>query len=188
MNYIAPFTEFFMEIPHLYVVCTTNPNSIYFRRLNETALNHELIVTPINELSVFIKDKLATDMLLFVDGENTLITGDAKQLISQFRWFQEQFGDKLVCAAEPDGFLNPCFISSVSCLRRILQGKGPLSELLTLHSNQIVLDSGNLIFNSIDVTDLETKDGQWFNKKTRTFPLVFHADNSVAKTFLFSKI
>lgn len=217
--YVMPFDkESYTELPKLYVISTvsdvTNP---YFKELTESSVKHGLFIIPFatesrEEIANFIKDKLATDLILYIDGYNTIFTGDKTQIITQYRWFQEQYGDKAVFSAEktccikgykPEQFPDTPFdyrylhsgayISSVSALRRILSYKNNDSNSdfftrLYLDTPHIILDTHNLIFNVVYPDDLVLHVKQWYNKITHSYPLLFLSTHLHSKTFLFEHI
>ncbi len=202
--YVMPFEkESYMELPKLYVLCQVSDiTNIYFKQLTESSLKYGLVITPFSSdphdfIVNFIKDKLATDIILYIDGYNTLFNGDKTQLITQYRWFQEQYGDKAVFSAEktccikgytPEQFPktpfeyrylhSEAFISSVSALRRILHSNEfniMFFTRLYLEAH-ILLDTHNLIFNKVYTDDVEQHGKVWFNKITKSYPLILITD------------
>lgn len=63
------------------------------------------------------------------------------------------------------------------------------TDIYLNNKNLIVLDHYNSIFNCMAgaCDDLEYR-GQWYNKKTNTYPLVFHGNGNDGKEFLFKEI
>jgi hypothetical protein len=197
--YVMPFEkESYVELPKLYVLCQVSDiSNIYFKQLTESSLKYGLVITPFSSdpqafIVNFIKDKLATDIILYIDGYNTLFNGDKTQIITQYRWFQEQYGDKAVFSAEktccikgytPDQFPktpfeyrylhSEAFISSVSALRRILNSEFNPQFFTRLYLDaRILLDTHNLIFNKVYTDDMEQHGKAWFNKITKSYPLI----------------
>lgn len=209
--YVMPFEkESYVELPKLYVLCQVSDiSNIYFKQLTESSVKYGLVITPFSSdphafIVNFIQDKLATDIILYIDGYNTLFNGDKTQLITQYRWFQEQYGDKAVFSAEktccikgytPDQFPktpfeyrylhSEAFISSVSALRRILINEFNPTFFTRLYLDaRILLDTHNLIFNKVYTDDVEQHGKAWFNKITKSYPLILITDQH-SKTFLF---
>jgi hypothetical protein len=210
--YVMPFEkESYVELPKLYVLCQVSDiSNLYFKQLTESSVKYGLVITPFSSdpqrfIVNFIKDKLATDIILYIDGYNTLFNGDKTQIITQYRWFQEQYGDKAVFSAEktccikgytPDQFPktpfeyrylhSEAFISSVSALRRILNSDEFNPQFFTrLYLDaRILLDTHNLIFNKVYTDDVEQHGKAWFNKITKSYPLILITDQH-SKTFLF---
>jgi hypothetical protein len=197
--YVMPFEkESYVELPKLYVLCQVSDiSNIYFKQLTESSVKYGLVITPFSSdpqrfIVNFIKDKLATDIILYIDGYNTLFNGDKTQIITQYRWFQEQYGDKAVFSAEktccikgytPDQFPktpfeyrylhSEAFISSVSALRRILNSEFNPTFFTRLYLDaRILLDTHNLIFNKVYTDDVEQHGKAWFNKITKSYPLI----------------
>ena len=190
--------ESYVELPKLYVLCQVSDiSNIYFKQLTESSVKYGLVITPFSSdpqrfIVNFIKDKLATDIILYIDGYNTLFNGDKTQIITQYRWFQEQYGDKAVFSAEktccikgytPDQFPktpfeyrylhSEAFISSVSALRRILNSEFNPTFFTRLYLDaRILLDTHNLIFNKVYTDDVEQHGKAWFNKITKSYPLI----------------
>ena len=72
-----------------------------------------------------------------------------------------------------------------------IDDQGEFTKIFLGTPGAIVLDSGNTIFNCMfgRESDLEFHRGRgWFNKVTKTYPVVFHANGSVPQKFLFDKI
>lgn len=109
----------------------------------------------------------------------------------------------------PYRYLNSgTYISNVSTLRHLIKYGGvnfddPKSSsiddqrfftslFLSLRDkNLIKLDNFNRIFNCMvgGLDDLEISNGKWYNKVTKSFPLIFHANGGPdVKNFLFTKI
>ena len=190
--------ESYVELPKLYVLCQVSDiSNIYFKQLTESSVKYGIVITPFSSdpksfIVNFIKDKLATDIILYIDGYNTLFNGDKTQLITQYRWFQEQYGDKAVFSAEktccikgytPDQFPktpfeyrylhSEAFISSVSALRRILTNEFNPTFFTRLYLDaRILLDTHTLIFNKVYTDDVEQHGTAWFNKITKSYPLI----------------
>ena len=201
--------ESYVELPKLYVLCQVSDiSNIYFKQLTESSVKYGLVITPFSSdpksfIVNFISDKLATDIILYIDGYNTLFNGDKTQLITQYRWFQEQYGDKAVFSAEktccikgytPDQFPktpfeyrylhSEAFISSVSALRRILTNEFNPTFFTRLYLDaRILLDTHTLIFNKVYTDDVEQHGTAWFNKITKSYPLILITDQH-SKKFL----
>lgn len=144
--------------PRLHVVTViTDPLNENFLRLVNSALVRGIHVTPlvsrqkighgkgfgmkIKMLSDYIRGKKDTDIVMFVDGYDVLVTGAEKEIIEAYISFRRRYGDKAVFSAEyycwPDGYkaqkypevkdspykyLNSgTYISSVGTLKRILK-------------------------------------------------------------------
>jgi hypothetical protein len=204
--YVMPFEkESYVELPKLYVLChVMDTTSVNFKKLTESSVKYGLVLQPFSTdpydfMVHFIQDKLATDIILFIHGNNTLFNGDKTQLITQYKWFQQYYGDKAVFSAEktccikgytPEQFpktpfdyrfTTDTFISSVSALRTILSNKSFTIDLITqLYLKELVLlDTHALIFNAIhDSNDLERHAKKWYNTQTHSYPLILIADDS----------
>jgi hypothetical protein len=206
--YVMPFEkEYYVELPKLYVLChVTDTSESFFKKLTESSVKYGLVLQPFSTdpydfMVHFIQDKLATDIILFINGHKTLINGDKTQLITQYKWFQQYYGDKAIFSAEkkccikgytPEQFPktpfdyrylhSDTFISSISALRTILAYKQFNTNFLTqLYLKELVLlDTHALIFNVVhqDLNDLERHAKKWYNTQTHSYPLILIADDS----------
>lgn len=192
-------------------------NSVDINRLNMTTLiiKTDDFRAKLKMLRNFISKIPNNDIIVYVDGNTSLIIGTELEILEKYKNIISNFDNDIAifaneCLANVNlqeqlpynsySSLNSgAYISSCKQLKKILdflpdESVDSTEQLffndIYLNKNLISLDDSNTLFNSLSncVDNLELHNKKWYNKKTESYPIIFNGVTKESKNFLFTNI